>query len=79
MGTAQIAAGLRRATDSTSRVFSFLASCWVSFQAWRKRGRPLDELSSLSNRGLLDIGFTRGEIDRIRGPQQHPRVVRTRL
>ena len=69
MSTAQIAAGLRRTTDPTWRVFRFLASCWVSFQEWRKRGRPLDELSSLSNRGLLDIGFTRGEIDRIRGLQ----------
>ena len=32
-----------------------------------KRGRLQDELNSLSNRGLLDIGFTRGEIDRIQG------------
>ena len=70
MSTTQIAAGSRRASDPTWRVFRFLARCWVSFQAWRKRERPLDELSSLSNRGLLlDIGFTRGEIDRIRGLQ----------
>ena len=69
MSTAQGAARMQRTTDPTWRGFRFLTSCWVSFQAWRKRGRPLDELSSLSNRGLLDIGFTRGEIDRLRGPQ----------
>ena len=67
MSTAHIAAGLRRTTGSTWRVFSFLTSCWVAFQEWRKRGRPLDELCSLSDRGLMDIGVTRGEIDRIRG------------
>ena len=69
MSTAQGAARMHRTTDPTWRVFRFLKSCWVSFQAWRKQGRPHDELSRLSNRGLLDIGFTRGEIDRIRGLQ----------
>jgi uncharacterized protein YjiS (DUF1127 family) len=67
MSTAQAAAVLRPATDATWRVFRSLASCWVALQEWRKRGRSQDELNSLSNRGLADIGFTRSEIDRVQG------------
>ena len=67
MSMAQAAAGLRPATEATWRAFRALARCRVALQEWRKRGRFQDELNSLGNRGLLDIGLARGEIDRIQG------------
>jgi uncharacterized protein YjiS (DUF1127 family) len=57
------AAGLGHTTDSTLPVFNSLGSCWVAFQEWRQRGRLEDELCNLSDRALLDIGMTRGEIE----------------
>ena len=63
MNTTYSAAGLGQTTDSTQRVSSFLRSCWVAFQEWRKRGRLQDELCNLSDRALMDIGVTRGEIE----------------
>ena len=63
MSTAHSAAGLGRTTDSTQRVSSLLESCLVAFQEWRKRGRLQAELCNLSDRALMDIGITRGEIE----------------
>jgi uncharacterized protein YjiS (DUF1127 family) len=63
MNTAHSAAGLGQTTDSKQSVSSFLESCLVAFQEWRKRGRLQAELCNLSDRGLMDIGITRGEID----------------
>jgi len=63
MSTAQATTGLRPATDATWRVFSAFTRCWAALQEWRKRGRFQDELNSLSNRGLLDIGLARGELE----------------
>ncbi|MBR1268466.1 DUF1127 domain-containing protein [Bradyrhizobium sp. AUGA SZCCT0222] len=57
------AGGLGHTTDSASRIFSSLRSCWGAFQEWRQRGRLGDELCSLSDRALMDIGMTRGEIE----------------
>ncbi|MBR1223883.1 MULTISPECIES: DUF1127 domain-containing protein [unclassified Bradyrhizobium] len=57
------AGGLGHTADSTSRIFSALRSCWGAFQEWRQRGRSQDELCSLSDRALMDIGMTRGEIE----------------
>ena len=62
MNTAHSAAGLGRTTNSTQRVSSFLESCLVAFQEWRKRER-LHELCDLSDRELSDIGISRGEIE----------------
>jgi uncharacterized protein YjiS (DUF1127 family) len=61
MNTADIA-GFGQATGSPRSVSSFLRNCLVAFQAWRTRGR-LQELSSLSDQGLMDIGVARGEIE----------------
>lgn len=61
MNTANIA-GFGQATDSPRSVSSFLRNCLVAFQAWRRR-RRLQELSSLSDQGLMDIGVARGDIE----------------
>ena len=63
MSMTHSAAGLGHTTDSTLRVFSSLRSCWVAFQEWRQRGRLGNELYNLSDRTLMDIGMTRGEIE----------------
>ena len=63
MYTALGAAEPKRATRSTQRVSNFLGSCWVAFHRWRKRDRLRTELFGLSDRELMDIGITRGEID----------------
>ncbi len=48
---------------STRRVFSFFKRYWGSFQERRKRQRLRATLCDLSDRELMDIGTTRGEID----------------
>ncbi len=63
MYTALGAAGLKQATRSTQRVSNFLGSCRAAFHQWRKRDRLRTELYGLSDRELMDIGITRGEID----------------
>ena len=63
MYTALGAAELKQATRSTQRVSSVLRSCWSAFHQWRKRDRLRTELHGLSDRELMDIGITRGEID----------------
>jgi uncharacterized protein YjiS (DUF1127 family) len=44
------------------QVYSPLETYWNAFQEWRKRQR-LANLCDLSDRELMDIGTTRGEID----------------
>jgi uncharacterized protein YjiS (DUF1127 family) len=63
MNTAHSAAEFGHSTDSDWRVLSSLTSCWVAFQQWRRRGRLQAELCDLSDRGLMDIGIARGEIE----------------
>ena len=63
MYTALGAAELKRATRSTQRVSNFLGSCWEVFHQWRKRDSLRTELYGLSDRELMDIGISRGEID----------------
>ena len=63
MSTAYNAAGLGQTTASTRRVYSFLRSYWEAFQERRKRQRLRATLYDLSDRELMDIGTTRGEID----------------
>ncbi|WP_409364860.1 DUF1127 domain-containing protein [Bradyrhizobium sp. JYMT SZCCT0428] len=36
---------------------------WAAFQEWRKRTRLQADLIDLSDRELMDIGISRGEID----------------
>ena len=50
----------RRGLD-LSIVLSLLRRYWQGFQEWRPRSRV--SLHDLSDRELLDIGLTRGEID----------------
>lgn len=45
------------------QVYSPLETYWNAFQEWRKRRRLLTNLCDLSDRELMDIGITRGEID----------------
>jgi uncharacterized protein YjiS (DUF1127 family) len=63
MYTALGAAEPKRATRSTQRVSNFLGGCWAAFRQWRERDRLRNELYSLNDRELMDIGITRGEID----------------
>ena len=63
MYTALGAAEPKRATRSTQRVSNFLGGCWAAFHQWRERDRLRNELYSLNERELMDIGITRGEID----------------
>jgi len=63
MYTALGAAEPKQATRSTQRVSNFLGGCWAAFHQWRERDRLRNELYSLNDRELMDIGITRGEID----------------
>ena len=63
MSTALGAAEPKQATRSTQRVSNFLRSCWRTLHQWRKRDKLRTELYGLSDRELMDIGITRGEID----------------
>jgi uncharacterized protein YjiS (DUF1127 family) len=50
---------------STLTVLSLLKCCWCAFQEWRQRERLRASLSELSERELMDIGVTAGEIEYI--------------
>jgi uncharacterized protein YjiS (DUF1127 family) len=65
MSTTYDAAGLRRTAVSMRRVPRLLRRYWDALQQWRRRGRLLTELCTMSDRALMDIGTTRGEIDYI--------------
>ena len=45
------------------QVYSPLETYWNAFQEWRKRQRLRATLCDLTDRELMDIGTTRGEID----------------
>ena len=57
------AAGLTAA--STRSVLGLLKRYWLAFQERRRRQRLRTSLYDLSDRELMDIGVTRGEIDYI--------------
>jgi uncharacterized protein YjiS (DUF1127 family) len=63
MSTIYGATGLRQTSASTRRVSSLFKRYWGAFQERRKRQRLIANLSDLSDRELMDIGTTRGEID----------------
>ena len=63
MNTAHGATALGQTTVSTRRVSSFFKTYWGAFQERRKRQRLRATLCDLSDRELMDIGTTRGEID----------------
>ena len=63
MNTAHSAMWLEQTAVSTRRVSSFFKTYWGAFQERRKRQRLRATLCDLSDRELMDIGTTRGEID----------------
>jgi uncharacterized protein YjiS (DUF1127 family) len=54
---------LRQPTVATRRVASFFRQCLRAYRERRQRGRLQATLFDLSDRELMDIGTTRGEID----------------
>jgi uncharacterized protein YjiS (DUF1127 family) len=59
------ATGLGQTAASTRRVSSFFKRYRDAFQERRKRQRERATLYDLSDRELMDIGTTRGEIDHV--------------
>ena len=66
------------AVTARRQVYSPLETYWNAFQEWRKRRRLRANLCDLSDRELMDIGTTRGEIDYIASNRSiDPRGVRS--
>jgi uncharacterized protein YjiS (DUF1127 family) len=63
MSTTYDATGVGQTAASTRRVSSLLKRYWGAFQEQRERKRLRATLCDLSDRELMDIGTTRGEID----------------
>lgn len=63
MSTTYGATGPGQTAASTRRAFRFFKRYWGAFQQRRKRQRLRATLYDLSDRELMDIGTTRGEID----------------
>jgi uncharacterized protein YjiS (DUF1127 family) len=63
MSTTYGATGLGQMAASTRRVSTFFTRYWGAFQERRKRQRLRANLCDLSDRELMDIGTTSGEID----------------
>ena len=63
MSTTYSTTGLTQTTASTPRVSSAFKNFWGAFQEWRQWERLRADLCNLSDRELMDIGITRGEID----------------
>ena len=60
------------------QVYSPLEIYWDAFQEWRKRPRLQADLCDLSDRELMDIGITRGEIDYVASHRgSDPRGIRS--
>ena len=60
------------------QVYSPLETYWNAFQEWRKRQRLRANLCDLSDRELMDIGITRGEIDYVASHRgSDPRGIRS--
>jgi len=63
MSTTYDATGVEQTAASTRCVSSFFKRYWGAFQEQRKRKRLRATLCDLSDRELMDIGTTRGELD----------------
>ena len=78
MSTTYSATELTRTTASTPRVSSVFKNYWSAFQEWRKWERLRAILCDLSDRELMDIGITRGEIDYVASNRDiDPRGIRS--
>ena len=65
-------------TASLPRVFSVFKGFWDAAQEWRKWERLRADLSSLSDRELMDIGISRGEVDYVASNRDSdPRGIRS--
>ena len=68
------------ATVSALRVSNLLKRYWSAFQERRNRERLRADLSGLSDRELIDIGISRGEVDYVVSNQStDPRGIRSSL
>jgi uncharacterized protein YjiS (DUF1127 family) len=77
MTTTYSASERDRRLASAWRVVSFLERYWQAFQERRKRQRLRAALSDLTDRDLIDIGISRGEIDYVASNQAiDPRGIR---
>jgi len=65
MSTIYDATRLGQKAASTRHISSFIKEYWVAFQERRRRQGLRTALCDLSDRELMDIGTTRGEIDYI--------------
>ena len=61
------------------QVYTPLETYWNAFQEWRKRQRLRATLCDLSDRELMDIGTTRGEIDYVASNRSIEPLYRTAL
>jgi len=78
MSTIYGATGLGQTAASTQRLSSFFWRYWDAFQERRERQRLQATLYDLSDRELMDIGTTRGEIDYVASNRSiDPRGVRS--
>ena len=69
---------LGRTSVSTRHVSSFIWKYWDAFQERRERQKLRATLSDLSDKELMDIGTTRGEIDYVASQQGiDPRGIRS--
>jgi uncharacterized protein YjiS (DUF1127 family) len=65
-------------TASTRRVSGAFKNFWDAFQEWRKWERLRTDFCNLSDRELMDIGMTRGEVDYVASNRSiDPRGVRS--
>jgi uncharacterized protein YjiS (DUF1127 family) len=77
MSTTYGATGLGQAAALAYRVSSFFKRRWDALQERRERHRLRATLSNLSDRELMDIGTTRGEIDYVASNRSaDPRAIR---
>jgi uncharacterized protein YjiS (DUF1127 family) len=78
MSTTYGATRLGQAAAKRPVYYSPLEKYWDAFLDWRKRQRLRATLCDLSDRELIDIGTTRGEIDYVASNRSiDPRGVRS--
>ena len=77
MSTTHGTTWLERTSVSTRHVASFIWKYWDAFQERRERQKLRDALSNLSDRDLMDIGISRGEIDYAASHRGDPRGIRS--
>ncbi|UWU74713.1 DUF1127 domain-containing protein [Bradyrhizobium huanghuaihaiense] len=78
MSTIYQTTGLVQTGVSQRRSVSAFKNCWTAFQEWRKWERLRRDLCNLSDRELMDIGITYGEIDYVASHRDtDPRGIRS--